>query len=129
LGLIGHKPAFLEDLTKIALIAALEDAQLTPPLKDCAVTIGSSRGCQGLWEQMAATGIVENWLDSLPDRASVLTARLIETGAPVLAPMAACATGYLVARPGCRINQNGRMRSSFSRGDRNSDHSLNFGGI
>jgi 3-oxoacyl-[acyl-carrier-protein] synthase II len=42
---------------------------------------------------MAATGIVENWLDSLPDRASVLTARLIETGAPVLAPMAACATG------------------------------------
>ena len=93
LGLIGHKPAFLEDLTKIALIAALEDAQLTPPLKDCAVTIGSSRGCQGLWEQMAATGIVENWLDSLPDRASVLTARLIETSAPVLAPMAACATG------------------------------------
>ncbi|MFM7712548.1 MAG: beta-ketoacyl-ACP synthase [Microcystis sp.] len=92
LGLIGHKPAFLEDLTKIALIAALEDAKLTPPLKDCGVTIGSSRGCQGLWEQMAATGIVENWLDSLPDRASVLTARLIETGAPVLAPMAACAT-------------------------------------
>jgi len=42
---------------------------------------------------MAATGIVENWLDSLPDRASVLTARLIETSAPVLAPMAACATG------------------------------------
>ncbi|MDJ0561725.1 MAG: beta-ketoacyl-ACP synthase, partial [Microcystis sp. M53599_WE4] len=69
LGLIGHKPAFLEDLTKIALIAALEDAKLTPPLKDCAVTIGSSRGCQGLWERMAATGIVENWLDSLPDRA------------------------------------------------------------
>lgn len=92
LGLIGHKPAFLEDLTKIALIAALEDAKLTPPLKDCGVTIGSSRGCQGLWEQMAATGIVENWLDSLPDRASVLTARIIETSAPVLAPMAACAT-------------------------------------
>jgi 3-oxoacyl-[acyl-carrier-protein] synthase II len=99
LGLIGDKPAFLDDLTQIALIAALEDAQLTPPLTDCGVTIGSSRGCQGLWEQMAATGMIENWLDSLPDRASVLTARFIETSAPVLAPMAACATGiWSIAR-------------------------------
>jgi 3-oxoacyl-[acyl-carrier-protein] synthase II len=99
LGLIGHQPVFLEDLTKIAVISALEDAKLTPPLRNCGVTIGSSRGCQGLWEQMTASGIVENWLDSLPDRASVITARYLETMAPVLAPMAACATGiWSIAR-------------------------------
>jgi 3-oxoacyl-[acyl-carrier-protein] synthase II len=93
LGFISSVPSSLEELTKLATIEALADAGLERPLPDCGVAIGSSRGCQGLWEEMARSGRVRNWLDSLPDRASVFVARYLETIAPVLSPMAACATG------------------------------------
>ncbi len=96
LGLINRTPIFLEDLTKLTVSAALQDANLQTPLPECAVVVGSSRGCQGNWEQLA-TQIKDtpphNWLDTLPDRGAIATARYLGTKAPVLAPMAACATG------------------------------------
>ncbi|MEG3437452.1 beta-ketoacyl-ACP synthase [Pannus brasiliensis CCIBt3594] len=93
LGLIAERPDSIDRLTELAIIDALEDAGLSAPLVDCGVSIGSSRGCQGIWEEMARSGKVENWLDSLGDRASVIAARHLGTIAPVLSPMAACATG------------------------------------
>ena len=96
LGLIDRSPIFLEDLTKLLVSAALQDAKLSAPLAECAVVVGSSRGCQGNWEQLAARinqNLVHNWLDTLPDRGATIAAQLAGTMAPVLAPMAACATG------------------------------------
>ena len=96
LGLIDRAPIFLEDLTKLLVSAALQDANLQIPLSECAVVIGSSRGCQGNWERLAAEincNPPHSWLDTLPDRGAVITARYLGTTAPVLAPMAACATG------------------------------------
>ena len=96
LGLIDRAPIFLEDLTKLTVSAALQDANLQTPLPECAVVVSSSRGCQGNWEQIAAQikdTPPHNWLDTLPDRGAVVTARYLGTTAPVLAPMAACATG------------------------------------
>ena len=102
LGLIAPTPIFLEDLTILVVSAALQDANLSTPLPDCGVVIGSSRGCQGNWERLA-TQIKDippdNWLNTLPDRGAVATATYLGTIAPVLAPMAACATGiWAIAR-------------------------------
>ena len=100
LGMIGDSPADLADLTRIVVESALQDAGLKIPLPDSAVVIGSSRGCQATWENLATQYSPKaHWLDSLPHRGAVLTARLIETSAPVLSPMAACATGiHAIAR-------------------------------
>jgi len=106
LALIRETPIALETLTQAVIQAALEDAGLAPPLVDCGVVIGSSRGNQAKWEQLAqafwtATQEIsqppqeqlQNWLNTFPNTAAVQAARIIQTQAPVLSPMAACATG------------------------------------
>ncbi|MGK7897355.1 MAG: beta-ketoacyl-ACP synthase [Xenococcus sp. (in: cyanobacteria)] len=111
LGMIGNSPASLDDLTKIVVESALEDAGLTIPLNDCGVVIGSSRGCQATWEDLATQYVTDfNWLDSLPHRGAVLTARLIKTNAPVLSPMAACATGIHALARAYELIQTGRCQ-------------------
>jgi 3-oxoacyl-[acyl-carrier-protein] synthase II len=105
LGLIAAKPSDLNHLTQLVLTEALQDANLKPPLSDCGVVIGSSRSCQASWEFFASqkyqpnNNYLSNWLDTLPHQPAILTARYIKTSAPVLAPMAACATGiWAIAR-------------------------------
>lgn len=99
LALTATEPARLESLTAAAVNAALQDAGLQPPLIDCCVVIGSSRGNQVQWERWAKQGKqgdkaeLDHWLDTLPHAAATTTARLIQTQAPVLSPMSACATG------------------------------------
>lgn len=94
LGMIGNNPANLDELTRIVVKSALKDAGLKTPLPDSGVVIGSSRGCQSTWENLATQYTSNsNWLDSLPHRGAVLAAKIIQTSAPVLSPMAACATG------------------------------------
>jgi 3-oxoacyl-[acyl-carrier-protein] synthase II len=46
-----------------------------------------------------------SWLDTLPHAAAVITAQLIGTGAQVLAPMAACATGLWTIAQGYQLVQ------------------------
>ena len=109
LGMIGDYPANLTYLTKIVVESALQDAGLSIPLGDSGVVIGSSRGCQATWENLARQYTPDcNWLDSLPHRGAVLTARLIETSAPVLSPMAACATGIHAVARAWELIQTGR---------------------
>lgn len=104
LGLIGQKPAQLTNLTQILVAEALEDAGLIPPLPDCGVVIGSSRGPQAAWEELATLSQknipqLNSWLETLPNRAAIVAARHIGTNGAVLAPMAACATGiWSIAR-------------------------------
>ena len=56
LALVGTKPADLITLIRLVLADALQDANLTLPLPDCGIAIGSSRGFQGNLEQLAREG-------------------------------------------------------------------------
>lgn len=118
LGAISPTPATLADLARQIASDALEDAGLTPPLKDCAIAIGSSRACQQQWEEL--TPLVESpqkfanfpipWLDTLPYQAAAIAARLTQSQGAVLAPMAACATGIWAIARGFELIQTGQCR-------------------
>ncbi|GAB4245243.1 MAG: beta-ketoacyl-ACP synthase [Stanieria sp.] len=110
LGMIGESPVKLKTLTELVVEAALKDAGLEPPLVDCGVVIGSSRGCQADWEELASNQNYENWLETLPHQGAVLTANLLNTTAPVLAPMAACATGITAIARGFELIQTGQCQ-------------------
>ncbi|MEG4535163.1 beta-ketoacyl synthase N-terminal-like domain-containing protein [Microcoleus sp. D2_18a_D3] len=56
LALIGTKPTDLITLIRQVLADALQDANLTLPLPDCGIVIGSSRGFQANLEQLAREG-------------------------------------------------------------------------
>ncbi len=52
----------------------------------------------------------EQWLDTLPHRPAIATARQIGSDGPVLAPMAACATGIWAIAQGFELIQTGRCQ-------------------
>ncbi len=140
LALIGKIPNNLTNITELVVAAALKDAGLLPPLIDCGVVIGSSRSCQASWEELARqfyrsqqqlgyqntassncvislssiaqenTIKLEHWLDTLPNRAAIATARQISSTAPVLAPMAACATGIWAIAQAYNLIQTGQCQ-------------------
>ncbi|MGB3189363.1 MAG: beta-ketoacyl-ACP synthase [Limnoraphis sp.] len=101
LALINPKPSHLSELTQAILIDTLKDANLTPPLPDCGVVIGSSRGYQAQWEEFATQQYTQqksiNSSVPIPNyfhhMAAINTAHYIGSNGPVLSPMAACATG------------------------------------
>lgn len=100
LALIDRVPSALLPLVQQVAIAALQDAGLETPLTNCGIVIGSSRGQQAQWEKLArqyrqqdGQGKIENWLETLPNAAAIATAHQVGAVGPVLAPMAACATG------------------------------------
>ncbi|NER52496.1 MAG: beta-ketoacyl-ACP synthase, partial [Symploca sp. SIO1A3] len=125
----------LDELTQLVVADALQDAALEIPLPDCGVVIGSSRGCQASWEELARemrswggqgrqgdkgdidthqfpipnsqTTNLEHWLDLLPHQAAIATTRKIGAVGPVLAPMAACATGIWAIAQGFELIQTG----------------------
>ncbi len=132
LALIGEQPANLKNLIDLVVKDALQDAGLVPPLPDCGVVIGSSRSQQGEWEKLAqqiydppqpplnkgglsiqSTRIKEglsNWLETLPHMGAIATARQIGSTAPVLAPMAACATGIWAIAQGFELIKTGQCQ-------------------
>ena len=110
LGAIDSQPSKIEGITRNLLLDTLKDAELEPPLKDCGVVIGSSRGCQANWEALATerSTDIPHWLQTLPDRPALACASYIQTSAPVLAPMAACATGIWALARGYELIKTGR---------------------
>lgn len=113
LGLLGDRPADFLDLAKTVATEALEDASLSLSglysetlLRDCGVVLGSSRSQQGrlesLHRQMETDGL-SGWLEALPHRGAIAIARLLRTRGPVLAPMAACATGIWAIAQGVQL--------------------------
>ena len=52
LGSIEPIPTRLSSLTELIVKAAIADAKLQVPLTQCGVAIGSSRGCQNVWEEV-----------------------------------------------------------------------------
>jgi 3-oxoacyl-[acyl-carrier-protein] synthase II len=97
LAMIDRQPQNVIDLTHTVVAEALRDADLSFPLPDCGVVIGSSRGCQSQWEKFASHPThqpdLTGWLDTLPHSPAIATARSIGSQSALLAPMAACATG------------------------------------
>ena len=89
---------------------ALEDARLNLPQLDSGVVIGSSRGCQATWESLLSNSQQIQaicWLETLPHYGAIITARLLQTQAPVLSPMAACATGIHAITRGYELIKTG----------------------
>lgn len=99
LAMLTNTPVNISELITSVVTEALTDADLIPPLKNMPVVIGSSRSCQGIWENIIKNnfngdlGELHNFPDFLPNYPAIATARMIGTEAPVLAPMAACSTG------------------------------------
>ncbi|XHR81289.1 MAG: beta-ketoacyl-ACP synthase [Gloeotrichia echinulata GP01] len=128
LGLIAQNPAKLKTLTQRVVADAVEDAGLVPPLSDCGVVIGSSRGYQASWEVLAhlrsreklnqsaplplssdaQSVCLEDWLETLPHMNAIAAARQIGSTGIVLAPMAACATGIWAIAQAANLVQTGQ---------------------
>ncbi len=127
LGLINSTPARLASLTASIVREALADAGLTLPQVTCGVSIGSSRGHQAEWEDLArvryysprnsvglsqqtVAPVLADWLAFLPHGAAVQTAQMLQTSAPVLSPMAACATGIWAIAQGAELIRQGHCQ-------------------
>ncbi|NEQ52116.1 MAG: beta-ketoacyl-ACP synthase [Leptolyngbya sp. SIO3F4] len=94
LAMIGKYPADPEPLLTRVVREAIADAALIPPLENCGLVVGSSRSYLNRWEAMARNDMsLDHWLTALPCGLSSQIAQLIQSRGPVLAPMAACATG------------------------------------
>ncbi|MEO0539101.1 MAG: beta-ketoacyl-ACP synthase [Cyanobacteria bacterium P01_A01_bin.123] len=107
LGLIGKTPEALPPLLLSTVAQALEDANLQRPQSDCGVVVGSSRSHQADWERLGhqTQGHLQGdlgelstlwkppWLATLPHMPAIATAQYLQSTGPLLAPMAACATG------------------------------------
>jgi 3-oxoacyl-[acyl-carrier-protein] synthase II len=117
LAIVEQKPATLKWLTQQAVAAAIEDANIPTPAPDCGVVIGSSRGAQATWEQLAQECVLTgtptpsagngqiDWLDTLPHQGAIAAAHQIGATGIVLAPMAACATGIWAIAQGFELIQ------------------------
>ncbi len=111
LGIIDSHPVDLTRLTKQVVETAVKSSGLTLPLPECGVVIGSSRGYQGMLENLAkkqftGDGQQDNleedytsFINLLPHQLAIITASQIGAKSTVLAPMAACSTGiWAIAR-------------------------------
>lgn len=84
------------------------------PFRDWGVVLGSSRSDIQSWEALAQiyreTGGVpsERWIAALPHQAALRLARLLGSQGPVLAPMAACATGIWALAQAYELLQTGQ---------------------
>lgn len=112
LGLIDHRPSDPTKLLEKAITDSLIMAHLTPPLLECGVVIGSSRGYQGKLEQLALefySSLVPDHLDQFQDylhfNIALNAAKIIGTTGIILSPMAACSTGIWAIAQGVELIQ------------------------
>lgn len=115
LGMVEGAIIPLSDLLQQTAMEAVRDAQMTLPAADCGVVIGSSRGFQAQWETLAKDYLTQNippqaWLNTLPAMASREVAQCLGTRGPVLAPMAACATGLWAIVQGAELIRQGHCQ-------------------
>lgn len=109
LAMVGKFPLDPDTLATETLKAAIADAGLTTPLADCGVVVGSSRSYLNRWEAMArGERSLEHWLAALPCSLSHQVAQQVGCQGPVLAPMAACATGLWALFQGYMLLQTGQ---------------------
>jgi len=114
LGLISTQPTSAHSLLSQLLTALLADAHLTPPLPECSVVIGSSRGLQQQWEAWLRRDQTQSgyadlgaWWQSLPQSLALAVAAKLQTQSAVLSPTAACATGIWALAQGKLLIESG----------------------
>lgn len=104
LAMAGKEPLALGEITRAVVREAWGDAGLAERAgegewghgEDCGVVVGSSRSHLRTWEAIASEHSdpeKRSWLDALPHEPALAAARMVGSRGPVLAPMAACATG------------------------------------
>jgi 3-oxoacyl-[acyl-carrier-protein] synthase II len=107
----SHSPRS-QDLLEKATLEAIADANLEIPLLKCGVVIGSSRSNQRELELLLDKPdqiLIENkWWQCQPANLSAQIADLLQTQAPVLAPMAACATANWAIAQACELIRSGK---------------------
>jgi 3-oxoacyl-[acyl-carrier-protein] synthase II len=127
LALIAEMPGELKTLIHSVVADALQDAALEAPLPDCGVVIGSSRSQQAGWEKLArqiygadppqpplTQAGLQDWLEMLPHMGAIAAARQMGATGPVLAPMAACATGIWAIAQGFDLIQSGQCQRAIA---------------
>ena len=101
-----------QDLLEKATLEAITDSNLEIPLLKCGVVIGSSRSNQRELELLLDKSdqiLIENkWWQCQPANLSAQIADLLQTQAPVLAPMAACATANWAIAQACELIRSGK---------------------
>lgn len=115
LGLIAQQPQHLAQLIPSLVREALDDAQIDPSEKPWGVAIGSSRGCQGHWEDWARKNYLSEtppvpWLETLPDQAARLAAQQLSEVTVIQSPMAACTTGLWAIAKGVELIREGHCQ-------------------
>ncbi|MEO0520577.1 MAG: beta-ketoacyl-ACP synthase [Cyanobacteria bacterium P01_A01_bin.116] len=120
LAMRGKEPLLLNDVVQAVVQEAWKDSGLSESQAedwlnpDCGVVIGSSRSHLRDWENMArsqqgASGSVNgDWLAALPHMPALQAARMVNAGGPVLAPMAACATGVWAIAQAAELIRSGQ---------------------
>ena len=107
-----------QDLLAKATVEAIADADLEVPLLKCGVVIGSSRSNQRELELLLAKhekGLIEDkWWQCQPANLSAQIANLLQTQAPVLAPMAACATANWAIAQACELIRSGQCEMAIA---------------
>jgi 3-oxoacyl-[acyl-carrier-protein] synthase II len=90
-------PSRAQYFLETVVLEAIADANLKLPLSNCGVVIGSSRGNQREVELLlfdSRQNLNPNyWWNCQSANLSAQIANILQTEAPVMAPMAACATG------------------------------------
>jgi 3-oxoacyl-[acyl-carrier-protein] synthase II len=105
-----------EYLLQNVVLEAIADAKLELPLPDCGLVIGSSRSNQRELEllldhpdQRLNQNLFPNyWWHCQAAHLSAQIAHLLQTQAPVLAPMAACATANWSIAQACELIRSGQ---------------------
>ncbi|NJN75912.1 MAG: beta-ketoacyl-ACP synthase [Synechococcaceae cyanobacterium RL_1_2] len=94
LAMIEDRPHCLDRLATKIITQALHSSELTPPLPELAIAIGSSRGFQSHWEARISDQTQEGlWLEHLPHHLASLAAQITGATGMVTAMSAACTTG------------------------------------
>ena len=105
-------------LLEKATLEAIADANLAVPLSNCGVVIGSSRSNQRELEllldapEKGLSG--HKWWQCQPANLSAQIANLLKTQAPLLAPMAACATANWAIAQACELIRSGQCELAIA---------------
>ncbi|MFN4831628.1 MAG: beta-ketoacyl synthase N-terminal-like domain-containing protein [Pseudanabaena sp.] len=107
-----------QDLLEKATLEAISDADLEVPLLNCGVVIGSSRSNQRELEIILDSpkqDLLEyKWWQCQPANLSAQIANLLQTQAPVFAPMAACATANWAIAQACELIRSGQCKMAIA---------------
>lgn len=135
LAMIGKAPVNLSAMTRRLALAAWKDAGLTlgtgagdnwgddcssDRVSDCATVVGSSRSHLQVLENMSfqqrqrPNYIKGDWLRSLAHTPALTVAQTVSARGPLLAPMAACATGVWAIAQAADLIRSGQCRRAIA---------------